>query len=141
MIDIDITVFIQIASILFLMFLLNNLLFKPIRSILEERQEKLDALKKEMDGFEQKAVSIVENYNQKLNEARQNGVKEKEKFLSEARANEKGILSQSAREAEEKKQRDISEITKAIDSVRSELNTKAEAFANEIVQKVLGRAI
>jgi len=141
MIDIDISLFIQIGVVLSLMFLLNNLLFKPIRAFLEERQEKLDALKKEMDGFEQKAVSIVENYNHKLNEARQNGLKEKEKFLSEARNNEKSILSQSTKEAETKKQQDISEVSKAIDSVRVELNTKAEAFANEIAQKVLGRAI
>lgn len=141
MIDIDISLFIQIGALLCLMFLLNNLLFKPIRSILEERQEKIDALKKEMDGFEQKAVNIVENYNQKLGEARQNGAKEKEKFLGEARENEKAILSQSTKEAEDKKQKDISEISKAIDSVRSELSAKTESFANEIAQKVLGRAI
>ena len=55
MLEIDYTVFIQVANFLVLLLLLNILLYKPIRGILAKRREQETALKNSTEDFQSQA--------------------------------------------------------------------------------------
>ena len=44
MVNIDGTLFVQIANFIILIFVLNSVLYRPIRKILKEREEKVNGL-------------------------------------------------------------------------------------------------
>ncbi len=141
MIDLDLSLFIQIIAILFLMFILNNILYKPIRRMLEERDSRMSGIREDIEKFERNAESLLENFNRKLAEARRKGQEERERLKQEAREEEKQLFEESSKEAEAKKQELMAELTSQVEAAKKELLAKAEAFAVEIAQKLLGRAV
>ncbi len=141
MIDLDLSLWIQVISILFLMFILNTILFKPVRRVLEERESRMSAIREDIEKFERNADSLLSSFNRKLAEARKKGQEERGRLKQEARDEEKQLFEESNKEAEAKKAELMAELTSQIDAAKKELMDKAEAFAMEIAQKLLGRAL
>ncbi len=141
MITIDLSFWAELISVLILMVVLNSILFKPVRRQLEERQAKMAAIEADADKFERNAAELVANYDRKLAEARAQGKSELEKLKGEAREEERQLLDAAMKEAEAKKSELMSELTGQIEAARKELQAQSEAFAVEIAQKLLGRAV
>ena len=69
MITTDITLFIQIVNMIVLMFLLNGVLYKPVKKILKERSEKLQGMQEEISKFEKNARIRQEEVDAKMAQA------------------------------------------------------------------------
>ena len=52
MLNIDGTMFLQIANFLVLLFILNLILFRPIRRVLAQREEEMNSRQKTIDDFQ-----------------------------------------------------------------------------------------
>ncbi len=141
MITLDLSLWIEIVCVLLLMFVLNNMLYKPMRRMLEERESKMSGIREDIEKFERNAESLLESFNRKLAEARKKGQEERERLKQEAREEERQLIEASSTEAESKKEQLMAELTSQIDAAKKELLAKAEAFAVEIAQKLLGRAV
>ncbi len=141
MITIDFSIVAEIICVLILIVVLNSKLYQPIRRILRERREKMNAIEAEAVKFEDRIKSLVEDYERKLREARLAGKAEFEKLKEEAKQLEQKLLEESMKEAEAKREELMSQLTSQIDAARKELQAKAESFAVEIAQKLLGRAV
>ena len=137
----DWTVFIQIANFLFLIFMMNILLFKPIRKMLLERKAKISGLEENIDSTQKEAVSQDEAFAQGLKDARGKGLKEKEVLLQAASDEEKEIIGK----INEKAQADLAEVRKKIaadtEAVKAKLTEEVDGFADIISEKILGRAV
>ena len=124
----DWTVLLQIVSFLFLIFMMNLLLFKPIRKMLLERKAKISGLEENIDSTEKKAVSQDEAFATGLKEARSKGLKEKEALLQEASDEEKAIIGK----INEKAQADLAEVREKIaadtDAVKAKLIEEVSLF-------------
>jgi F-type H+-transporting ATPase subunit b len=141
MIDLDISLWVEVISVLVLMGILNAMLFKPMRRMLEERRAKMDSIQGEAERFTRNAEQMLDSFNKKLAEARKAGQAERERMKVEARKMEHELLESSGKEADETKQRLIADLSVQIASARKELSAKSDMFAAEIAQKLLGRAI
>jgi F-type H+-transporting ATPase subunit b len=141
MIDLDISLWVEVISVLVLMGILNAMLFKPMRRMLEERRSKMDSIQGEAERFTRNAEQMLDSFNKKLAEARKAGQVERERMKGEARKMEHELLESSGKEADETKQRLIADLSVQIASARKELSAKSDMFAAEIAQKLLGRAI
>jgi F-type H+-transporting ATPase subunit b len=137
----DWTVFLQIANFLFLIFMMNIILFKPIRKMLLERKAKINGLEDSIDSTQKEAVSQDEAFATGLKEARGKGLKEKEVLLQEASDEEKAIIDR----INEKAQADLTEVRDKIaadtDAVKAKLIQEVDGFADIISEKILGRAV
>ncbi len=69
MITTDITLFIQVINMIILMFLLNGVLYKPVRKILKERSGKLLGMQEEISKFEKNAKLRQEEVDAKMAQA------------------------------------------------------------------------
>ncbi len=141
MITIDLSFWVELISVLILMVVLNSILYKPIRRQLAERAEKMAAIAADAEKFERNAQELVANYDRKLAEARADGKSELEKLKGEAREEERQLMEAAQKEAEAKKNQLMSELSGQISAARKELEAQSEAFAVEIAQKLLGRAV
>ena len=68
MVTTDITLIIQIVNMVVLMFLLNGVLYKPIKNILRERSEKMQGMQENILKFEKNAKLRQEEVDAKMRE-------------------------------------------------------------------------
>jgi len=141
MVSVDGSVFIQIINFLLLIWLLNMVLYKPIRNILKERNERIANLETSVQKCTADAESSESNYKEGLDQARKRGLDQKNKLIQEAVEHERALVSdlnqKAMKEMEQIKQRIQSDVGKA----KMKLAEEIESFAQAIGQKILGRAL
>src|SRR5450759_387313 len=74
MIDINVTLLIQLANFIVLLIALNFLLFKPIRQVMLEREQGISSAFGDAKTAQERMQGIVERYNASLAEAKQKAV-------------------------------------------------------------------
>ena len=141
MIKIDYSVFIQIANFLFLVWILNIVVYKPIRKILHQRAEKIDTYNQRIDTCADASVQKDADYNSGLRSARAKGLREKEAFLQDAKEEERAIIEKINDRAQAEMAKTKEEISKDAQKVQAELEKEINGFAGSIGEKILGRAV
>jgi F-type H+-transporting ATPase subunit b len=141
MITIDLTMLIQIANMLLLIVILNAVLYKPIRSIIEERQKKIGGLDEGIDQFKKNAVLRQDEFGQKMKDARIRAKKEYETARNAALAESTKKLAGIRKEVDVQKTGQLAEIEKQFAAAQAELQGEISGFASEMAGKVLGRAL
>lgn len=131
---------IQIANFLILIFVLNMVLYKPIRNILSQRKEKMQGLEKGAEQTAQQAEEKNQAYSAGIREARAKGQKEKEAMMQAATDEENAIVAKINAKAKEDLSAVKAKIAEETDAVRNSLEKEVDAFADAITQKILGRA-
>jgi F-type H+-transporting ATPase subunit b len=137
----DSSVFIQVVNFIFLIWVLNIILYKPIRKIVAERKSKVEGLEGRIGSLNQDALEKDQAYGAGIKDARTKGLAEKDAMIQAAEEKEKKVV----REITAKAQADLSEIREKIiadtEEVRIVLQKEVDTFAAEIGQKILGRAV
>jgi F-type H+-transporting ATPase subunit b len=137
----DWSVGIQIVNFLLIIWILNLILYRPIRSILHQRKERIEQFELSIATYNEDAKEKDEAFALGIKEARAKGLKEKEALLQAAAEEEKKIIS----EVHEKAQAELSEmrekISREAQTVKASLHEKVDEFANDICQKLLGRTV
>ncbi len=141
MVSIDGTLFIQIINFLFLIWALNIVLYKPIRRILLQRNDKVNGLEEGIERFEQDALEKDQAFASGIKEARGKGINEKAAFEDDAKAEEMKLIEK----INEKARADLAEIREKIvletEEARQALLKEVDSFAEDISLRILGRAV
>ena len=141
MISVDGSLIIQIINFLFLVWVLNKLVYKPIRNILLNRKEQVTGLQQGIDTAVAESRDKDQAYASGIRDARTRGLKEKDNFLEAAAEEEKAIIEKINQKAQAELAEVRAKITKDADNVRASLEKEIDGFAEAIGQKVLGRAV
>ena len=141
MITIDVTVLIQIINILILIVVMNAVLYKPVRTVLAKRKEKLNELAASIETFKKNAELRKEEITKKLNDARYRAKEEIEKAKSAAQTSTAESLTQVRHEATANKTAQLEDIKKQFTEAQKQLSGQIDTFASDMAAKILGRAI
>lgn len=141
MIKIDQSVFFQIINVLLLIWILNAVLYKPIRSILQKRKAKVDGLSDGIKGFKADAEKQDTAYHAGIRDARTLGMKEKEAVVEVARGEERAIIDRINAKAQSELAQVKEKIVNEALAVRQDLEKEVDSFADAIGQKILGREV
>ena len=141
MITMDITLLIQIVNMVILMFLLNGVLYKPVKKILKDRAERQQGMQGEIAKFEKNARLRQQEVDEKMAKASGKAKAALDSTRAEAQAAGEQRLGAIKAEAEEGKNRQLAEIKAQIDSARAGLQANLDGFANDMASKILGRSL
>jgi len=141
MIDIDISMVYQLINFLFLIWILNIILYKPIRKVLRERQEKLGALEADIKGLTEEVEAKKQEMQALVQEARTEGYSKKEELKSQGLTTENAIISEVSKKTESEIGKVKNEIAASIDQARQALKTQVAEFSRSLAEKILGREI
>lgn len=139
MVSVDGSIVLQIANFLLLIWILNMVLYKPIRKILLERKEKMVGMQSDIDGSAQQVKSKEDAYADGVRQARAAGQKEKEMVMQAAADEEKAIIGKINETAQAELKDVRQKITQEMGTVKAALEDEIDAFADAIGQKILGR--
>lgn len=141
MIEVNGSLFIQMVNFIVLIWALNFVLYRPVRGIIAQRREKMDGLEEGISKYEQDVVQKDQAIQAGIKEAREKGQKEKEALEEEAREKERQMMEQ----INEKARADMAEIREKVaretEEVRKSLEPQVDQFADQISEKILGRAV
>ncbi len=141
MVTIDITMVIQMINMVVLMFLLNGVLYKPIKKILEERSEKMQGMQNDVAKFEENARLRQEEVDAKMSKASSKAKAALDAARAEAQAAGDEKMASIKAEVDDFKAKQLAEISTQIGSAQQELKANLDGFAKDMASKILGRAI
>ena len=141
MLSVDFSVFIQIANFLILLFILNIILFRPIRKILGTRSEEMRSIREMIADFRGKSEKSGKELDENTIEARVAGNKERDDLKGEGLEKETGILHEAASTAEDQIGNARDEIQEKLADVRKSLESEVNGFSKVLVEKILSRSM
>jgi F-type H+-transporting ATPase subunit b len=140
MVSVDGSLFIQIINFLFLLYVLNLVLFKPVRKILLDRKEKIYSLEKGVERLSTRTDEKDVAYKDGMKSARTEGLKKKEAIVEQASQEEKEILERITKKAQANLAEIRVQVAEETEKARIALEKEVDVFARGIGEKILGRA-
>ena len=136
----DISLIYQMINFLVLLYVLNLVLYRPIRKVLLERKAKIEGMQTGAEKAADDLVAGEDAYKNGLKKARAEGLLKKDAFIEEASGEEQEIIDRINKKA----QANLAEIKKQVanetEQARKSLEGEVEAYANAIGERILGRA-
>jgi len=140
-ISIDWSLAFQIVNFLLMIAILNFLLYRPIRGILQERREKIEGFRSDIEQMTQKAEEQGEEIESRISNARRDGFERKEGIKGQGLEEEGEILDAANQRAAEALQAIKAQIAEEIDSARDALKVDLNIFSKDLAEKILGRSL
>ena len=141
MIKLDVSLVIQIVNFIFLIWILNIVLYKPIRKVLLQRKEKISGLEKSIQTSLRDATEKDESIASGIKSAKENGLQQREALVNSAESEEKEIIQAIHKKAQQELAAVREKIVSDTENVRVSLQQEIDEFAQSISQKILGRPV
>lgn len=141
LITINETLIVQLVSFLLFLFIINRVMFRPLRKVMAERRTYIETLQQEIadQQIELKKISkkIRDSEQKILHDAHSAVIKQEDAGGHEGEK----IISATRHEIEALKQKTAKEIDKRIMEVESRLKEESESLVLQIMEKILDRRV
>jgi len=129
--------FVLLFNFLFLIFVLNILLFKPLMRLFEERKEGIEGSLKKAKELNAKKEELINQLNRELLEANRNAKEIIDKYTQEGKERQAELLKEAEKEAQNILLKTRQEIASQAEVVRLALREEIEKISDEIVNKLV----
>ncbi len=138
MLDINITLLIQLGNFIVTLFALDFLLIKPIRGIIKKRRDLAGGMLADAERFTTDAAAKLEKYEAALARAREEAAALREASKSEAAAREASLLETARQDAQEYLQSSREETRNAVAAAMADLEKRIPDLSKLAVTRLLG---
>jgi F-type H+-transporting ATPase subunit b len=141
LITINETFLVQLLSFLIFLFIINRIMFRPLRRVMQERTDYIDKVKKDMVEAEQEINAVTQKIKAQETEAIQaaNGMRYQleEEGAKEAAA----ILTESRLQVEQLRKETERDVGELVDKARQSLQGESEKLAGVMIETILDRRL
>ena len=141
MIELNLTMIIQLAIVLTLMVILSEVFFKPFLGILQERRNRVERDENGAREFQQRTEELMKCYREAIASAQAQGAAIREEIRKESLAKEMEILQKAVEEANGLIEEMKMKISEEMGAARAGLQFQAQNLSREIAERILGRGL
>jgi F-type H+-transporting ATPase subunit b len=141
MINPDVTLLIQMINLLILLFVLNLILFRPIRKIIKERNQIVDTFNTDITSMTDMAQESMDQFEQKILDARKAGMARVQTMKEEGEEAEAQLIESTNQEVQGKIEEARKKVGAEIQGARDQLQAQVQAFSVAVTEKILERSI
>ncbi len=141
MIDLNLTLIIQLFIVLSLVVILSQIVFKPFLATLQERKDRVKKAEEQARDLQRRAQELMERYRESIAAAHAQGATIRDKIRKESLAREMEILQKATQEANRMILEIKARITDEVGAARSGLQSRAKNLSREIAERILGRSL
>ncbi len=141
MIDINLSMLVQLVNFIVLLIVLNFILFKPIRQIMQEREQGISSALEDAKSAQNRMQSLLDNYNASLADSKQKATATYNTLYQQGLDTQRDMISAERSKAGEMLDKARAEIVAAATSARADLKKESERLSQEITSKMLGRTV
>ncbi|MDO9083900.1 MAG: ATP synthase F0 subunit B [Humidesulfovibrio sp.] len=140
MIDIDKTFLIQLINFLITIVGLNLLLIRPIRDMIQQRNNLMADQVGKIEGFNSNAEEKLKSYQAAIDAARQEGLEMRKQMRAEGTGEEQQIMTTAGKEVSASLKAAHEDIAAQVARAKQALFAEVEKFAQKATAKILGQA-
>jgi F-type H+-transporting ATPase subunit b len=141
MIELDWTLFVQIVNFLLLVYLLNLVLFRPLRQGLKARQAEITSFEGDIAQLSADEQGLLAQVKENLTEARRQGLSQREGLRQEGSQAEASLLEKVKQEVDAEWAKVEKKIKEDMGKARKALQDQAQEFAQALAAKIIGREL
>lgn len=141
MIEINSTIIWQFANFLVLLFVLNAVLYRPLRNNIQKRTETIEQAQEKARKLEVDIQEKMARYQEQLENAKREAGKERAEMRAEAARKESEILGEAREKTAEYVQKIRNQVSADAEQAGRKLEDDTRAMAGMIATKVLGREV
>lgn len=141
MIELDWTLFVQIFNFLLLVYLLNLVLFRPLRQGLQARQARIASFEGDIAQLGDSQQGLLTQVQENLTEARKQGLAQREGLRQEGAQAEASLLDTVKQEVDAEWAKVEKKIKEDMAKARKVLQAQAQDFAQALAAKIVGREL
>ncbi len=141
LIDIDLTIVLQLAIFIAMSLLATQWLFKPYLKMRDDRIKGIEGGREDAERLSAEADARLADYEKQLAAARERARTEQQKIRAEAAAHHNELVEKTRAEATHTMEAARAKLTGETESARAELMPKAEVIARQMVSKLLDREV
>lgn len=136
----DKSIFIQFVNFVLMLVLLNWVLIKPIRSIIQKRKELMAEQMGGIEKFTSEAEAKLKDYETALDAARKEGMEIRINLKGEGSATEQNLMSAAGEKAAATLREAEAKIEAEVASAMDVLKKGVDGYAQKATNKILGQA-
>ncbi len=137
MIELNVTLWIQLANFIITLVVLNLLLIRPVRDMIRQRRETFDGMEREIADFTNRAGTELAVYEETLRKAREDAAQVRKTARAEADAQGRTLLAEADRDAKECLRRSQAGVRADAELAARSLRDRVDEFARSAVDKLL----
>ncbi|MGE4293375.1 MAG: ATP synthase F0 subunit B [Desulfovibrio sp.] len=136
----DKSIFIQFVNFVLMLILLNWVLIKPIRGIIQKRKELMAEQMGGIEKFTSEAETKLKDYEAALDAARKEGMEIRSQLKGEGSAKEQELMSAAGAQAAATLREAEAKIDAETNSAMDVLKKSVAGYAQKATNKILGQA-
>jgi len=141
LISINETLIVQVLSFLLFLFIINRLMFRPLRSVMSERQKHIQQLQDDIAAAEKKVESLFDQIKKKEAAVKKEAFSQTRQLEEAATRQAAEIFSTTSEKIADQREKAQREVDAQIKEARKFLNREAEMLALSIMEKLLERRL
>jgi F-type H+-transporting ATPase subunit b len=141
LISINATLFFQLISFLIFLFIINRLMFRPLRNVMGERDNHINKIEQEIFEAKNEFDNLTNNLQQQESAAKDEAFKLQRDIEDTGNQNAAEILNSTIQEIETSRDRAQKAVDTQISEARKDVIRESEDLAVSILEKVLNRRL
>jgi F-type H+-transporting ATPase subunit b len=140
-IDLDGTIWIQLALFGIAFFLLRPLVFRPMVRLFEARENAIEGAKLEALRLQDEAAAESEEFDEEMRRLRLQAGEERDRLRAEGKRLERTVLDRVGEETDKQLADADSQLATEAAKLRAEIDASVPVLANQIASKLLNREV
>lgn len=141
LISINETLLIQLISFLIFLFVINRIMFRPLKETMSKRDRFIDAIHQDIQTADQQLMDTMEKLRERESAARQESIALKETIETAADREAASVLSAAREEVGALSSRTEENVNTMLAAARKDMETETRMLAGHIIEKLLDRKV
>ncbi len=141
LITINETMIVQLISFLIFLYIINRVMFRPLRKVMAERDEHIKKIKADTSEAQNRFESINIQIKDQEAEARQAAFQLKSELEDQGSLEASGVLSAAREEIAEANESARKEVSAMVAAARQDIQKESEVLATNIIETILERRL
>ena len=139
MIEINLTIVIQVVQFLLLLFILNRFLFRPTVNLIREREKRISDWEEETKNFRESMQMRLQSYEEQILEAKAQAQEQQERMTEALKKEEEKKMGAVSEEAFIIVASTREKLQEETEMLRGQLREQAEEMSQLVAEKILGK--
>jgi len=140
LISINETLILQVISFLIFLFIINRIMFRPMRRVMDERKSYIDSIQQDIVNAQSELETLTDQIQAQEINVRTQAFKQKEQLEAAGKQQAADIIATTREEINASKTQAQKAVNDQIETARKHVQKEAEGLAKKIIAQVLFRS-
>lgn len=139
LITVNETLIFQLISFLIFLFIINRIMFRPLRDTMEKRESHIESIKFDIQNAENELKNVTSLIEKSEIAVKEEAIAMRVKIEEAGKAEASNSLETTRNDISEMKEKAEKEINSQIESARKQIKDEFQILGNHIIEKILER--